>query len=100
MAVTKQQKAESTVAESRKPQDRYWNRERSVGQFQRTFIFPLSINVTGVRASPKDGILHVSIPKVQKQERRRTVSIGLVLVRYYGPLGHGQLQFTTPIVID
>jgi HSP20 family molecular chaperone IbpA len=69
-AITKQPKTESTIAESGTPLDHYWHRERSVGQFQRTFTFPHSVDENGVRASLKDGILHVSIPKSQKQEHR------------------------------
>ncbi|KAL4751798.1 hypothetical protein BDW72DRAFT_87638 [Aspergillus terricola var. indicus] len=42
---------------------RYWVSERSVGEFQRTFTFPTRVNQDDVKASLKDGILSVIIPK-------------------------------------
>lgn len=42
---------------------RYWARERSVGQFQRSFSFPSRVDQNAVKASLKDGILSVVIPK-------------------------------------
>ncbi|WEW55249.1 hypothetical protein PRK78_000678 [Emydomyces testavorans] len=53
----------ASKAMSKKPAYRYWVTERSVGEFQRTFSFPTRVNQEGVRASLKDGILHVVVPK-------------------------------------
>ncbi|KAJ5157546.1 30 kDa heat shock protein [Penicillium canariense] len=41
----------------------YWAAERSIGEFQRTFSFPARVNQDGVRASLKNGILSVIVPK-------------------------------------
>jgi len=41
----------------------YWASERSVGEFQRTFTFPTRVDQDGVRASLKNGILSVVVPK-------------------------------------
>ncbi|KAL6233190.1 30 kDa heat shock protein [Aspergillus navahoensis] len=51
----------STKRAANKP--RYWVSERSVGEFQRTFTFPTRVNQDDVKASLKDGILSVLIPK-------------------------------------
>lgn len=42
---------------------RYWVSERSVGDFQRTFTFPARVDQDAVRASLKNGILSVVVPK-------------------------------------
>ncbi|KAL2852567.1 HSP20-like chaperone [Aspergillus pseudodeflectus] len=42
---------------------RYWVSERSVGEFQRTFSFPSRVDQDAVKASLKDGILSVLVPK-------------------------------------
>ncbi|KAI9371320.1 HSP20-like chaperone [Aspergillus egyptiacus] len=42
---------------------RYWVSERSVGEFQRTFSFPTRVAQDDVKASLKDGILSVVVPK-------------------------------------
>ncbi|GFP52384.1 30 kDa heat shock protein [Trichoderma asperellum] len=56
-----------------KPTDtaKYWLTERSVGEFSRTFNFPIRVNQDGVTASFKDGILNVVVPKAAKHEPRR-----------------------------
>ncbi|KAL4862746.1 hypothetical protein BDV12DRAFT_178395 [Aspergillus spectabilis] len=42
---------------------RYWVSERSVGEFQRTFSFPSRVSQDDVKASLKDGILSLVVPK-------------------------------------
>lgn len=69
---------ETTVARANASQEqgsspRYWLSERSVGHFQRTFNFPDRIDSEAVRASLKDGILSVIVPKAQELARRRIV---------------------------
>ncbi|OOQ84548.1 30 kDa heat shock protein [Penicillium brasilianum] len=46
-----------------KPSHRFWASERTVGEFQRTFTFPGRINQDNVKASLKNGILSIVIPK-------------------------------------
>lgn len=46
-----------------KHQHRYWASERSVGEFQRTFAFPARVDQDAVKASLKNGILSVLVPK-------------------------------------
>jgi HSP20 family molecular chaperone IbpA len=60
------------VAQPSKPKSKYWVSERSVGEFARTFTFPArSVDQENVRASLKDGILSVLVPKVPLPENRR-----------------------------
>ncbi|USW56638.1 Putative small heat shock protein RTM2 [Septoria linicola] len=45
------------------PKEKYWVSERSVGEFARTFSFPARVDQDNVKASLKDGILSVVVPK-------------------------------------
>jgi HSP20 family molecular chaperone IbpA len=42
---------------------KYWISERSVGEFHRTFSFPTRVDQDAVKASLKDGILSIVVPK-------------------------------------
>ncbi|OKP06459.1 30 kDa heat shock protein [Penicillium subrubescens] len=42
---------------------RYWASERTVGEFSRTFSFPIRVDQDNVKASLKNGILSVVVPK-------------------------------------
>ncbi|KAJ6019718.1 hypothetical protein N7522_001785 [Penicillium canescens] len=41
----------------------WWVCERSVGEFRRTFNFPIAIDQENTRAQLKDGVLSITIPK-------------------------------------
>ncbi|PYH89987.1 30kD heat shock protein [Aspergillus ellipticus CBS 707.79] len=47
----------------RKAKHHYWVSERSVGEFHRTFSFPTRVDQDGVKASLKNGILSLLVPK-------------------------------------
>ena len=64
------EKQEVTKAEP-KHEAKYWVSERSVGEFHRSFTFPGHVDHNAVRASLKDGILNVEVPKVKPQEPRQ-----------------------------
>jgi HSP20 family protein len=69
-AVEKQKQA----PEKAQPEEgeRYWLSERSYGEFARSFIFPANkIDIENVRASLKDGLLKISVPKRAPREARR-----------------------------
>ncbi|CCU74439.1 heat shock protein 30 [Blumeria hordei DH14] len=51
--------------------EKFWVMERSIGEFSRSFAFPVPVNQDSVKASMKDGILSVMIPKSKKQENRK-----------------------------
>jgi len=44
-------------------QHKYWVSERSVGEFHRSFNFPNRVDQDHVKASLKNGILSISVPK-------------------------------------
>ena len=49
----------------------YWLSERSVGSFARSFSFPQRVDQEAVKASLKDGILSIVVPKAQAPANRR-----------------------------
>jgi len=51
--------------QQQQPESRYWISERSVGSFQRVFQFPTRVDHDNIKASLKDGLLSISIPKAQ-----------------------------------
>lgn len=73
----------TTVTKSAKPNDaparsatepqkaKYWVSERSVGEFHRSFAFPARVDQEAVKASLKNGILSVIIPKATAPVARR-----------------------------
>lgn len=50
---------------------KYWISERSVGEFHRAFTFPSRVNQDAVKASLKNGILSVIVPKAPHYEGKR-----------------------------
>ncbi|KIW13419.1 hypothetical protein PV08_08607 [Exophiala spinifera] len=57
------------------PQNTYWVTERSVGEFARSFAFPTRVDHDGVKASLKNGILSVTVPKLLKNNTSRKIEI-------------------------
>ena len=55
----------------KEPEAKIWVSERSVGEFSRSFSFPERIDQDAVRASMKNGILSIVVPKAKKQEKRK-----------------------------
>ena len=53
------------------PKYRYWVSERSVGEFHRSFTFPGKVDQEAVKASLKNGILSVVVPKSTVKEARK-----------------------------
>ncbi|KAF2872729.1 HSP20-like chaperone, partial [Massariosphaeria phaeospora] len=72
-AVQKQPQPEVPAQQSPQPENREWLSERVHGSFERTFRFPERIDATNVRASLKNGVLNVVVPKAQAPEVRRIV---------------------------
>ena len=57
------QATDEEPAKTSKAAHRYWASERSVGEFQRTFSLPGRVDQDAVKASLKDGILSIVVPK-------------------------------------
>ncbi|KAH0843062.1 hypothetical protein AYO21_08760 [Fonsecaea monophora] len=62
------------VAKS-EPQHTYWVSERSVGEFARSFSFPNPVDHERVKASMKNGILSIVVPKLQKAKSAKRIEI-------------------------
>lgn len=60
-----------TSRESEEEQGEYYRREISRGSFSRTLALPAEVDADGAKASFKDGILELTVPKVAKAKRRR-----------------------------
>lgn len=63
--------ANGDVARSEAPQHKYWVSERSVGSFHRSFAFPARVEQDAVKASLKNGILSIAVPKAREQTNRK-----------------------------
>ena len=53
------------------PAYKYWVSERSVGEFERRFSFPGKVDQEAVKASLRNGILNVVVPKIVAKQSRR-----------------------------
>lgn len=53
----------------------YWVSERSIGEFARSFAFPAAVDQEQVKASLKNGILKIVVPKVAKKTFTKKVTI-------------------------
>ncbi|KAH7402058.1 HSP20-like chaperone [Phaeosphaeria sp. MPI-PUGE-AT-0046c] len=69
--VTKQPSSSQEVSNNEPFKNKYWVSERSVGEFHRSFAFPARVDQDAVKASLKNGILSVVVPKAKKVEKRR-----------------------------
>lgn len=54
-----------------KAQFKYWASERLIGNFQRNFTFPTRVNQDGVKATFRNGILSVLVPKETMKQTKR-----------------------------
>ncbi|KAI4120169.1 MAG: hypothetical protein LQ345_000125 [Seirophora villosa] len=68
--ITATEAPSAPAAEQEEPGHKYWVTERSVGEFQRTFSFPGKVNQEAVKASLRNGILSIVVPKAVKQEKK------------------------------
>jgi HSP20 family protein len=57
--------------ENQEERDGYRRLERSYGSFSRTFVLPKGTNVEAIEARAENGVLSISIPKVQAASARK-----------------------------
>jgi HSP20 family protein len=57
--------------DARVPCEQYHQVERGHGEFSRTFSLPPTVQVEGIAADLRDGVLTITIPKVPEQGPRR-----------------------------
>ena len=62
---------ETKKAEPETEAFKYWVSERSVGEFERRFSFPGRVDQEGVKASLRNGVLSVVVPKIIESGARR-----------------------------
>ncbi|KAF3914922.1 hypothetical protein ABW20_dc0108263 [Dactylellina cionopaga] len=74
-AMTKKTEAAEVEKKAQNNADKYWVRERYVGEFQRAFSFPQTVDHDAVKASLKDGILSVVVPKKNGPDGVRKINI-------------------------
>ncbi|MBE9592875.1 MAG: Hsp20/alpha crystallin family protein, partial [Proteobacteria bacterium] len=55
-------------------QENYYRRERSFGSFYRSFTLPTTVNPEDIKATYKDGILTVEVPK-QEEKKPKQITI-------------------------
>lgn len=53
------------------PHHKYWVSERMVGEFHRSFSFPSRVDQDAVKASLKNGILSITVPKASAPQSRK-----------------------------
>jgi len=53
------------------PTAKYWVSERSVGKFHRSFSFPIRVDHEAVKASLKNGVLTIVVPKAKIPQPRK-----------------------------
>ncbi|MCI0506210.1 MAG: Hsp20/alpha crystallin family protein [Gammaproteobacteria bacterium] len=63
-----------TQREEKEEKGNYYRRETSRGAFSRTIALPNYVNTEGCKAAFKDGILELTLPKLEKA-KRRTIKI-------------------------
>lgn len=60
----------STKQEEKKEGEHYYRREISRGEFQRTLTLPAYVNGDQAKASFKDGMLQITLPKTEVRKRK------------------------------
>ncbi len=60
-----------TIKEEKEEKDEYYRREMSRGDFQRTLTLPGGVDDAKAKASFTDGMLELTIPKMEKTSRRK-----------------------------
>lgn len=63
--------SEGAQQQGQEPEHTYWVSERTSGSFTRSFSFPARVDQDGVKASLKNGILKVTVPKAPAPESRK-----------------------------
>ncbi len=60
----------TTKTDEKKEGKQYYRREISRGEFQRTLPLPANVDSEQAKASFKDGILDITLPKIEKSKRK------------------------------
>jgi len=74
-ALTKTDEKKEVAAGTDENRPRFWVSERSYGSFHRSFQFPAAIDPDNIKASLKNGILEIVVPKKIKAREARKITI-------------------------
>ena len=74
-AMTTTGEGKKEVAKSKHQKTKYWVSERSVGEFHRSFSFPSLVDQDGVKATLKQGVLSITVPKLSAARGSRRINI-------------------------
>jgi len=77
-AVVNSDSAKKGVVKNGQDKTKYWVSERSVGEFHRSFNFPSRVDQEGVKASLKQGVLSIVVPKLAASQGNRKINIETV----------------------
>jgi len=69
--VAKQSEREDVTKQDEPSVAKYWVNERSVGEFHHSFAFPAHVDQDAVKASLKNGILNIVVPKETAPQSRK-----------------------------
>ena len=69
--VAKQSDQKEVSKQDESAKSKYWVSERSVGEFHRSFAFPARVDQDAVKASLKNGILSILVPKASAPQARK-----------------------------
>ena len=58
-------------AENEAKEEKYYQKERTFGKFERTFTLPAHIDTEKIKADYKDGVLKIGIPKPEEVKPKR-----------------------------
>jgi len=73
--LTKQNNEQQVTQQKNENTPRYWVKERMIGEFERSFSFPQTVDHDNVKASLKNGILSVVVPKKALVNKVRKISV-------------------------
>jgi HSP20 family protein len=69
--VAKQSDQKEVSKQDESAKAKYWVSERSVGEFHRSFAFPARVDQDVVKASLKNGVLSILVPKASAPQSRK-----------------------------
>jgi HSP20 family protein len=69
--IEKEKKEESASDEAEKRGETFYRYEREAGEFRREFALPSGINKDAVHAVTKNGVLTVTLPKIETSAKKR-----------------------------
>jgi len=52
-------------------EDKYYRKERSYGQFERSFTLPVDVDADKIKAEYKDGVLTIEVPKPEEHKPKK-----------------------------